>query len=146
MLVPSSVWWGLFLVVGIVWWWLLIGPLKGYFLIPDIGDFENPIFDIDLKCPIFALEKSDIWYWVFNFRHWLSKYPIFKTGKNRYGIFRNLKITGPPSPSGAYIFPFKVGIVRLNILLLVPTLFLLSMTAVNLIPVMSQIKLRLCLF
>ena len=35
---------------------------EGYFPIPDIDNFENPIFDIDLKLEIFALEKIDIRY------------------------------------------------------------------------------------
>ena len=72
-----------------------VGPLKGYFAIPDIGDFENPIFDIDLKFAIFALEKIDIRYWIFNFRYWLAENPIFKTGQNRYWILRHLKILYP---------------------------------------------------
>ena len=44
--------------------YIYIGPRKGYFPIPDIDDFENPIFDIDLKFAIFALEKIYIRYCV----------------------------------------------------------------------------------
>ena len=63
--------------------------MKGYFPIPDIGDFENPIFDIDHKFAIFALEKFDFRYY---FRYWLAKNPIFKTGIKRYRILKNMKI------------------------------------------------------
>ena len=59
----------------------LIGPLKGYFPIPDIGDFENPIFDIDLKFSIFALGKFDIRYWVSIFDIGLPKIRYSKQKK-----------------------------------------------------------------
>ena len=66
----------------------VIGPLKGYFPIPDIGDFENPIFDIDLKFAIFALEKIDIRYWVSIFDTDLPKVRYSKQEKIDIGYSR----------------------------------------------------------
>ena len=60
---------------------LKTGPLKGYFAIPDIDDFENPIFDIDLKFAIFDFEKIDIRYWVSIFDIGLPKIRYSKQEK-----------------------------------------------------------------
>ena len=72
----------------------------------DIGNFENPIFDIDLKFTIFALEKNRYPILGFNFRYWLAKNPIFKTGKKLIldtQEFENpMPDTGPPPLLGPY--------------------------------------------
>ena len=67
---------------------IYIGPLNGYFVIPDIGDFENPIFDIDHKFAIFGLKKIDIRYWVSIFDTDLPKVRYSKQEKIDIGYSR----------------------------------------------------------